>query len=100
MEFFVILIIIAAVGYGIYAIAESSGKSQMGEDGWNDFKKAVAEADEKKKYNDYMFTCPMCGSKKAKKISDLNRASSIAVFGVASSKIGKQYECDNCNYKW
>ena len=38
--------------------------------------------------------------KKSKKISDLNRTASVAMLGVASSKIGKQYECDNCQHKW
>ena len=78
----------------------SGGASQMGEQGWKEFQGAVHEEENKKKYNNYMFTCPMCGSKKVKKISDLNRAASVATLGVASSKIGKQWECDNCHHKW
>ncbi len=62
--------------------------------------KKVKENWDKEKYNDYKFTCPMCGSKKVKKIGTMNRAASVATVGLASSKIGKQYECDNCKHKW
>ena len=62
--------------------------------------KELKEIRDKEKYNDYMFTCPMCGSKKVKKIGTMNRAASVATVGLASSKIGKQYECDNCKHKW
>lgn len=45
--------------------------------------------------------CPVCGSKKyVKRISTLNRMTSIAIVGLASSKIGKQYECTYCRYRW
>lgn len=45
--------------------------------------------------------CPVCGSKNyVKRISMLNRSASIAVVGLASSKIGKQYECTHCKHKW
>lgn len=62
--------------------------------------KEVKESWDKEKYNDYKFTCPMCGSKKVKKIGTVNRAASVAAVGLASSKIGKQYECDDCKHKW
>lgn len=44
--------------------------------------------------------CPTCGSTNVKYISTLNRAVSIGVFGLFSSKIGKNYECLNCKVKW
>lgn len=44
--------------------------------------------------------CPHCGSTNIAKISTLNRAVSVGLLGFASSKIGKQYECKNCKYKW
>ena len=44
--------------------------------------------------------CPTCGSTNVKHISTLNRAVSIGVFGLFSSKIGKSYECQNCKAKW
>ena len=44
--------------------------------------------------------CPTCGSTNVKRISTLNRAVSIGVFGLFSSKIGKNYECLHCKAKW
>lgn len=44
--------------------------------------------------------CPTCGSTNVKHISTLNRAVSIGVFGLFSSKIGKNYECLDCKAKW
>ena len=45
-------------------------------------------------------TCPTCGSTNVKHISTLNRAVSIGVFGLFSSKVGKNYECLNGKAKW
>lgn len=44
--------------------------------------------------------CPTCGSTNVEKISTINRAVSIGVAGLASDKIGKQFCCKNCGYKW
>lgn len=44
--------------------------------------------------------CPMCGKSLGKKISATNRALSVATFGLASGKIGKQYKCSNCGHMW
>ena len=45
--------------------------------------------------------CPICGKKDCvKRISTLNRSASIAAFGLASSKIGKQYQCERCKHLW
>lgn len=44
--------------------------------------------------------CPMCGSTNTVKISTMNRAASVAMVGMASSKIGKQYQCKDCGHKW
>ena len=44
--------------------------------------------------------CPTCGSFDVKSISTVNRAVSIFAVGLASGKIGKQFECKNCGYKW
>ena len=44
--------------------------------------------------------CPMCGSQSTQRISTLSRTASVAAVGLASSKIGKQFECKNCKYKW
>lgn len=52
------------------------------------------------KYNNYQFTCPQCGSKKVKRIGNLERGTSVYLVGLASGKIGKQYHCDNCKHNW
>lgn len=45
--------------------------------------------------------CPICGKKDCvKRLSTLNRSASIAAFGLASSKIGKQYQCERCKHLW
>ena len=45
--------------------------------------------------------CPICGSKDhVRRISALNRSLSVIAWGLASSKIGKQYECTVCKHKW
>ena len=40
--------------------------------------------------------CPYCKSTNTEKISTLNRAVSISIVGAASSKLGKQWHCNNC----
>lgn len=43
--------------------------------------------------------CPICGKKdNVRRISTLNRSASVAAWGIASAKIGKQYECTNCKH--
>ena len=45
--------------------------------------------------------CPVCGKKEAvERISTMNRTASVLIFGLASSKIGKQYVCRRCNHKF
>ncbi len=44
--------------------------------------------------------CPTCGSTNVKKISGGKRWLGVGLFGLASSNIGKTYECKNCQYKW
>lgn len=44
--------------------------------------------------------CPVCGSQNVNRISTTGRLFSVATFGLASSKIGKQYECKRCKHKW
>lgn len=100
MEIILGLLAFAGVCLLIVKLIDTAEEAYMGKEGWAEFQKAVYEEGERKKYNGYMFTCPMCGSKKVRRIGNVNRAASIAVTGLASSKIGKQYECDNCHHKW
>ena len=63
-------------------------------------KRLEAERNAKIKQQENMPKCPVCGSKNVSKISTLNRGVSVATLGLASSKIGKQYECKACKHKW
>lgn len=41
--------------------------------------------------------CPYCKSSDTKKVGLISRGFSIGLFGLGSSKIGKQWHCNNCN---
>lgn len=41
--------------------------------------------------------CPYCNSTNTEKISTVSRAVSVSLVGAASSKIGKQWHCKQCN---
>lgn len=41
-------------------------------------------------------SCPYCNSTNVRKIGIVSRGVSISMFGLASSKIGKQWHCNNC----
>lgn len=60
---------------------------------------AIAEKQEKERLANNV-PCPVCKSRDTYRISTLNRATSVAVFGLASGKIGKQYKCNNCGHLW
>ena len=40
--------------------------------------------------------CPYCNSTNVNKISGLSKAGSIAMFGIFSRKVHKQWHCNNC----
>ncbi len=44
--------------------------------------------------------CPKCGSLNVYQMNFDDKRQSIAFWGVASSKIGKIYHCDNCGNEW
>lgn len=44
--------------------------------------------------------CPTCNSTDIKKIGGVDRAFSVAFWGLASSKIGKTFKCNHCGYTW
>ena len=44
--------------------------------------------------------CPNCKSTNVRPISQTKRVASTVAFGIASSTIGKSYECLNCKHKW
>ena len=94
------LLVFAGACLLLVKLIDISQEKKLGKEGWAEFQKSLHQDKQNKKFNNYLFTCPMCGSKKVSKLSDLNRAGSIALKGLASDKIGKQYECNDCNHKW
>lgn len=77
---------------------EKHGKNKYGEKEWQE---------QKKNANEEMFggkgraiKCPNCGHLGANKISTVKKSASVGVFGLASDKIGKTYECPCCKYIW
>jgi len=44
--------------------------------------------------------CPTCGSTAVKRISDLKKGVSMALWGAFSDTFGKTYQCNHCGYKW
>lgn len=46
------------------------------------------------------YRCPNCGYNAGYPISTSKKVASTATFGIASSTLGKTYECKNCKYKW
>ena len=44
--------------------------------------------------------CPICGSTNISKIGTINRAVSVGLLGLASSKIGKTHKCNKCGSTW
>lgn len=56
--------------------------------------------DERRQENLEKPHCPTCNSTDVQPISNAKRIASTAVMGIASSTIGKSYECKKCGYKW
>ena len=44
--------------------------------------------------------CPICGSRDVERIGTGSRVASVAMVGIASGKIGKQYRCKSCKHMW
>ena len=64
-------------------------------------KQKKAEEERKKQQWKYEHPeCPICKSHNTRRITTASRAVSVATVGLASSKIGKQYECLTCKHKW
>lgn len=40
--------------------------------------------------------CPYCNSTNCKKISGVSKVTSVAMFGIFSQKVKKQWHCNNC----
>ena len=44
--------------------------------------------------------CPTCNSTNINKISGLSKAGSVAMWGLFSRKVHKQWHCNNCGSEW
>lgn len=44
--------------------------------------------------------CPTCGSTNIQKISGLSKAGSVALWGIFSRKVHKQWHCNECGSEW
>lgn len=44
--------------------------------------------------------CPTCQSANIKKISGISKAGSVALWGIFSQKVKKQWHCNNCGSEW
>lgn len=44
--------------------------------------------------------CPTCDSTNIKRISGTSKAVSVAMFGLLSQKVKKQFHCNLCGYEW
>ena len=90
-----------AMVVGLFSeVLNQRGKDKYGEETWKKMQSSVRAEEEAKRYNYYVFTCPVCKSKRVRKIDNLERSLSVSALGLASDKIGKQYECDECKHKW
>lgn len=44
--------------------------------------------------------CPTCQSTNIKKISEMSKIGSVAMWGIFSRKVHKQWHCNNCGSEW
>lgn len=107
-----IILGLCILGYAIYLFSKRISIYNLSRNNFEEYQKQVireqdalqkrleTEQAAKTKQQANMPKCPICGSTNIGKISTLNRYVSVATVGLASSKIGKQYECKNCKHKW
>ena len=67
-------------------------------------RKNFAEYQQREQMRKYSQTnapkCITCGSTNIKKISGLSKAGSVALWGIFSQKVKKQFHCNSCGYEW
>lgn len=64
------------------------------------FRSQVQQKKSRELQNDTTPRCPNCRSSNIQKIGGLERAGSVAMFGIFSKKINKSFKCNNCGYTW
>ena len=73
--------------------------------GWVEFSSSEnaqerASMEKAKEYNNYQYTCPMCGKHRIKNIGTGKKVAGTIAVGLASKNIGKNYQCQDCGYRW
>ena len=64
------------------------------------FKTQVEQQQSNKLQNYNTPKCPTCNSTNIKKISGLSKAGSVAMWGLLSRKVHKQWHCNQCGSEW
>ena len=59
-------------------------------------KERAKERKQSKAYTISRVKCPYCKSTNTKKLSVTSKAGSVAMFGLMSNKVGKQWHCNSC----
>ena len=60
------------------------------------FKTQLSQQENSEIQNSNVPKCPTCSSTKIHKISGLSKAGSVAMWGIFSRKVHKQWHCDSC----
>lgn len=50
--------------------------------------------------NENVPRCPTCGSTDIEKITGLSKVGSVALWGILSRKVHKQWHCNSCGSEW
>lgn len=64
------------------------------------FRTQIEQQKSNKAQNNNQPHCPTCQSTNIKKISGLSKAGSVAMFGLFSRKVYKQWHCNSCGSEW
>ena len=77
----------------ILDISSHKNINETTEEYWNRINKHTINIPQQSKPE---VTCPYCHSTNTKKISGLSKAGSVALFGIFSQKVKKQWHCNGC----
>ena len=61
---------------------------------------SIDAARARKQENSNVPKCPTCQSTDIRKVSGTSKVISVAMFGLLSQKVRKQFHCNNCGYEW
>ena len=61
------------------------------------FRTQIGQQSSNRAQKDNKVHCKYCNSTNTKKISSISKAGSVAMFGIFSKKVHKEWHCNNCN---